>query len=1157
MAYEGGFIPFGELINPFPEQNVLGLLSPWLLQSSPSLRYNSAFASFFSWNDFSFAYRPAGTPDTFIGGVAFNRDLSRKLTLSGNFKFLSVDNIPSINTGAYLASLRLQSYSLTPSVSFKILPFLSASVETELSTLEFSGERSWDFNFSMSGAVELTNRLWIFEKSAFGFSARNLIGLFNSNTAAMQFQAMAGSRSWGDRLSYGVGVTMVPLPGALRPDFFGLDLAVSVFLFDLWRINLGLVGIGGEGMSFNASTSLTFNQFQFTFGLHNLAMSASAATVDKSKLELLFGLSIFYAPSMVMDNRKLMRELQKVNQFLERGRAEFEARRYREAISTYQACLQFKNDVDDAKRGLQEAQAALARAIDGGIAAGRRQIEEHDYLAAIGSLDQALGYDPANEVATRYRNLARQSLMGEKKSILERVGVFLKGKKLDEAKAQADAAFAIDPTDPQVQKAREDVDRAFAERVAEKEKQRKVQELLQIADGEMDKRNYEEAGSFYRQATNFGASASLLREWLERLAARKVKDERDDRVNNLFAKGQEALLSGTNLAGGLDLLAFALVLDPSHEAAREMMAKYDGARRVMVSNLNAAGLEAYRSSSWDEARSNFDRALALDPANVESQRYQRQVEETVNRKFDEFMGRAVAQEREGKLGEARQSYQAAQAVKPGDGKAKAAVSDLTARITSLVSERRDKAQLLFKDRKFAEAKATLLSLTRDFGADPQADALLEQIDVFVDAGNRFKELQVQFANRNFAGAKAIADRIHAVRPDFPGLADLKKRIDEEFERENREENLSKIFQDGVVEFKKKNWAAAIAKWEEVRKLDPKNELVSEYVEQANQKRKEAEDRDYTEGVAAFEKKDFLLARERFQAAVKANPKNEPARKYLADLQFELENLKKQQTSRAAAFFKAGQYEETLKVYELLKRIDGDAFDQEDAVYRNRNAIDFLSKGETAKRGGNLGKALGLFKSVLEMNPDDPLAQRQVQELANNLKKQKAKSLADAEASYKAGDFQTSMEIWRSVVALEGTSAGEKAELEERIDQTAQKRRNIIDTKSRQAAAEEEAGRLARAIELWQELLSVDRGNVTASRRVDALSARLEGQRQAAAFASRRSANELFEQGVNAYAQENYAEAISAWEQVLAVNADDARARQYILRAKAKLALKGK
>lgn len=1155
-SWASAFVPFGNVATPFSEESMMGLAAPSILRSSPSLRLIPAFASFYNYNDFSFGYKPGALPDTFIGGIAFNRDLTKTMTLAGSFRFLSVDAIQNITGGVFQGYTKFQTYSLAPSFAYKFLPNLSAAVGTEISLLEAFGNKNLDFNMSLSGAFELKKKLWIVDSMAFGAGIRNLVGIFETNTSQFQFIGSATGYSWNDRISYGFGFNFVPRSELSQQPTFSVDFGASVFLFNIWRISLGLVNLGKEDINFSASTSIQISSFQFSYTIRNIAQN-SAAFVDGSKFEQMFGLSVFYAPSLVGDTSRMLKNLKKIQELMDRGRAAVEAKKYNEGIEIYQAVLKLDKQFTDAKSRLDETKSLLAKLIDSSLSEGRKAYEGREYLASLKEFGTVLNYDAKNEVALRYSQLARQNLAADKKKFMDQATAYYSGKRYNEALSPIDSALLIDPDDKKAKDLKVAIEKGIAERGSEREKIAKTQELLALGDNELEKRNYDEAERFYRQSTEYTTTAEGLKTLIARIQAKREKDAVLDKANDLYLKGKDLLENQGKIADGLDLLSQAVALQPGHTESQALMEKYDAQRKQIIGSLSQDALKSLSQNDYLKAKELWSKALLFDGKNSEIQRYLKSLDETVSKKFSEFTANGAQFEKQGNLGLARIEYQKALALKPTDENLKNTVTDLSAKLAIVIVDRRDKAVALFDQKKYAEAKAALSDIIKEFGEDAKTQEYLEKIDFFADADKQYANIELQYNNRNFKPAQANANKLFAVRPDYPGLKDLKTRIDAEMAKEMKEEEMSRLFQDGVAEFKRKNFDKAIEKWNQVAAIDKNNELVQEYVEKAKVKRKETEDRDLNEGFKAVAAKDYLTARDCFKRALSVNAQNEQAQKNLSDVNFALENMKKEVETKAGASFKSARYAEALGGYETIKKIDGEAFAGEDLVYRARMAMDFLSQAEAAQKERRSADALSLYSRVLVLNPDDAVAQKQVADISTALRRDKDKMLTEAEGYFDRGFFDKAIERWKFLVKQELVTGNDKIDIEERIASAEKRKKNLIDDKTRQASGEESVGRLGRASDLYREILELDPANVTARRKLDTIRAQMEAVRVVQVEQTRRNVNDLFDQGISYYKLENYAEAIASWEQVLAQNPGDAKAKDYIQRAKSKLYLKGK
>ena len=101
-----------------------------------------------------------------------------------------------------------------------------------------------------------------------------------------------------------------------------------------------------------------------------------------------------------------------------------------------------------------------------------------------------------------------------------------------------------------------------------------------------------------------------------------------------------------------------------------------------------------------------------------------------------------------------------------------------------------------------------------------------------------------------------------------------------------QKKIDQYLSDGDRAFDAANYQEAIDLWSRIFLIDVTNEAASERIERAKGKRREIEqklDSVIAAGVAAFEKKDYITARARFNEVLQADPANVTARDYLEQI----------------------------------------------------------------------------------------------------------------------------------------------------------------------------------------------------------------------------------------------------------------------------------
>jgi tetratricopeptide (TPR) repeat protein len=219
------------------------------------------------------------------------------------------------------------------------------------------------------------------------------------------------------------------------------------------------------------------------------------------------------------------------------------------------------------------------------------------------------------------------------------------------------------------------------------------------------------------------------------------------------------------------------------------------------------------------------------------------------------------------------------------------------------------------------------------------------------------------------------------------------------------------------------------------------------------------------------------------------------------------------------------------------------------------------------------KALALWSQALALDPADPRLKEDVSSLqvvlARRESREKVLDLArQGRIHAKMGDHGQAMGAWKELLALEPDNAEAKVELAvARVALEKYRRRARLKEKTDEGLRLYKAGDAFSAAEVWLEVLQEDPlfeearvwlqhagRKIKSAGAVPPPPAAKEASAEAPVARDPDRAMELYKQGVVSYAQGDTAQAIETWRQVLRLDPSLNRAREALKQAQAELAL---
>jgi tetratricopeptide (TPR) repeat protein len=329
------------------------------------------------------------------------------------------------------------------------------------------------------------------------------------------------------------------------------------------------------------------------------------------------------------------------------------------------------------------------------------------------------------------------------------------------------------------------------------------------------------------------------------------------------------------------------------------------------------------------------------------------------------------------------------------------------------------------------------------------------------------------------------DQFKAVLAQHPDDDEARKNLDV-----TRQAAVRASLKDGSQDFLKADYAAALSRWKSALELEPDNKVVKDLVETASAQLKLQADELISTGKAAWDagkKEEAILA---YAQALEHDPSNAAAKAGLDGAKSEAARL--------------------VKAYA-------------------KEAEDDLKDGRLSQARANADKV-----SALDATAGKALAAKIDQEA--DARFSKAKEAAAAAA--KKGALADEIDAWQRAVEAKP----ESAEAQEKLNLAKVDLRQALNSAEEAAKTADKAGKKAEAIKQYQRVLELQPGHAAAR---DALK-RLRPAQAKAVDSSQ--ADEIYYQGVYAYAGGDVDKAVALWKKVLASNPQHRLAKEALDRA---------
>ncbi|MES0489621.1 MAG: hypothetical protein ABUK01_06505 [Leptospirales bacterium] len=750
--------------------------------------------------------------------------------------------------------------------------------------------------------------------------------------------------------------------------------------------------------------------------------------------------------------------------------------------------------------------------------------------AAIESFSSALSFDPeyepSKEMLLKIKNELSDTELAERERIekLQQSEVFYtKGlqyysrKSFEESINMFDQALKLNPDHLDAQKYRQMA-------IEEWEREKMGLKGIEAANKIYEKgiRNFDE-DKYYQAIQDFRLALKIYP------THEKAKPSLEETIIRLAAQVQPFILEGTQsyqarlFTSAIENFKAVLKLDPDNVAARNFLVKINKEKKAIVKMHYEQGKKFYETGKKNSDMPSFSKAI-------------------------KHLNEVVQLDSSYKEAKVMLDY------------ARKQVRDVTGKIHK-------KALANFNNKIYDQAIKGWEQVLEIDPANELAKQYLDQAKQAVDLTQNvalISEWNAKSAgfleNREFERALVYLEKTLSVDPNHKEALALKKRVLQAKKAEELQSKISILFIEGVREYKRRNYDEAIAKWQEVKKLDPENTLVDRYIPKAREAKLNRKRIDYIKGMEYYEGGKWLLAESSFQRALKEDPGNREAKKMLLEAQDRIEEEKAVFEKTGDENLKAGKYEEAAGQYARalrLRKTTALALKRENSI----KAKKYFDEGEKYLNSTDqIGLSIVPFLKVLEINPYDKVARSNI-EIAKEKGKKLIKTwISQAQDAEAKKDFKKSNALYTSILviepnnvdALKGQSRS-KLGLNQMASFPYKDGKEAMALKNYSLAIEKfsEVQELVKDYEETPSLLAQAR-----KKRQAQINQRNESRRTSGSSTSSGGSSsgheKVVSQGIVLYRQGKYKEAIAVWSKVPKSSSSYSAAQKYIARARLKL-----
>ncbi|MFQ5864584.1 MAG: tetratricopeptide repeat protein [bacterium] len=401
----------------------------------------------------------------------------------------------------------------------------------------------------------------------------------------------------------------------------------------------------------------------------------------------------------------------------------------------------------------------------------------------------------------------------------------------------------------------------------------KVDSLFSIAEKLLS----QDEPRYLRAARVFIKILELDKDNLE--ASRKlatIKPVVDDFVNRSFEEGINEFDSKRYFAAK-EIFNRVLLFDKDNDVALNYLSEIDRILDDLAEEYFYRGVGYYRQKSYIKAKQEFLRALQHNPDLGEANSYLKRTD----KKFQELRKRIANLfqagqkfELRGKYVEAANKYLQVLKLEQKNQEAKDRLAKLRPKINRFVEKKLRAGVQYVRQEKFAEALEAFLTV---LSIDPDHKAARRNLSNLrkekkEKAQSYFSQAEGHFRNQNWQDALELYTKTLKIDPTHAMAVQRKKETE-------RQLQIFNLFQDGRNKYNAEQYIEALEIFEQIVRLDPTNERARNEISSCRIKINALVEKYFNEGIDLYTLDRYDEAIERWNQALKLNPKHKSSLNY--------------------------------------------------------------------------------------------------------------------------------------------------------------------------------------------------------------------------------------------------------------------------------------
>ncbi len=675
------------------------------------------------------------------------------------------------------------------------------------------------------------------------------------------------------------------------------------------------------------------------------------------------------------------------------GVVAYQNKDYRMAVKYFQKVLEKRHD-PTAEYYLKNARAYLASdtwmteeqetVSELKMDNAKKLINKQEYGRSISLLRDVMHDNPENDEAERLMKKVKDIVAEESKRYFNEAYALYNNKKYKEASEKCEMALGLNPELQPAIKLKEKND-VILKKVFSKENkaQQTKDDANALYNAGLDSyklENWTDAIDKFRKSYLL-AKNPKAKQYMK-LAQDKLKEsavtDRAAKESDIHLKEGIGLYKKNKIKESIKQFEKAINLYPENSKAQDYLAKARKEYDNMVKGPLAKGRRALQENRLAEAIGFFEQVIKIDPDNVIAKQSLKKSEGFIKDSIALNLKLGRKSYEAGNYSKALEHYRNVLKLDKDNKAAEYGEKDSLDKLKSQLDQNFNKGVEAYGKKEYKNAKESfekVLRLDKEYALAGEwlvkANKMYEKFKVSINVKDYLQQGIEAFQNQNYDQARQHFNKVLGLDRNNKKARDYVKKCDAERKKLGKEETIHKKITEAMLLARRSKFDKALNVLEEALKMDPGNKRIEELINYVLKTKKLSMDKSYNDGVRFFNEGNLPKAKEKFQKALNANPKNDKARKKLAEVNAAILGKTSKAKKDGKNNFNKGKYSKAIEDFKLVRKFNPDDEEIQDYIRNTEKIANLLADAKGFMSRGKYADAMYNYKSVKELNKYDP------------------------------------------------------------------------------------------------------------------------------------------------------------------------------------------